>query len=302
MTRKSLAPMLAALLLSCSTAGAQSAWSAPGSLVDVSVAVDGAPAPLYGATDGSGRYYLEARRGAAYEVRIDNRSRERIGVLLSVDGLNTVSGEQDRSLLSPSDPGRMYVLEPWEGTTVRGWRISLSEVHRFTFVDEQTSYAARPGKANNKMGWIEVAVYREQRPYVWRYRERVPVTPYEPRRDAPPSARAEPPAAASPGTAEAPRDRDKAEVAPPDDVEAKRSSGFSDGLRRSYPGTGWGRSEWDQAVVVDFHPQPSPAERVTLRYEYASALARLGVLPRPWPYDRDRLSERDRGFARPPRF
>jgi hypothetical protein len=242
--------------------------------------VDGASAPLYTAPDGSGRYYLEARLGAGYEIRIGNRTRERIGVMLSVDGLNTISGERDRSLGSPSDPGRMYVLEPWEGTTVRGWRRSLSEVHRFTFVDEHASYAARSGKANARMGWIEVAVYREQRPDVWKHRERVPVTPSEPGRDEPRAMA--PPAAPAPGTAE----------------ESKRSGDYG----RSYPGTGWGRSEWDQAVLVDFHPQPAPAERVTLRYEYASALARLGVLPRPWPYERDRLSERERGFAKPPRF
>jgi hypothetical protein len=262
--------------------------------VDVSVAVDGAAAPLYPAADGSGRHYLEARPGASYEVRIDNRSRERIGVVLSVDGLNAVSGELDASRLRPSDPGRMYVLEPWEGTSVRGWRSSLSEVHRFTFVDERSSYAARAGKATSRMGWIEVAVYREQRPYVWRYRERAPVTPYAGDRD---EARPAPPAAAAPGRAEAPRDSE-GKLEERDALQPKRR----DESGRSYPGTGWGRSEADEAVVVDFRPQPYAAERITLRYEYAPALARLGVLPRPWPYEADRLSERERGFARPPRF
>jgi hypothetical protein len=291
MTRNFLGMTLSGLLLSCAPAAAHSSWNAPGSLVDVSVAVDGATAPLYPAPDGSGRHYLEARLGAAYEVRLDNRSRERIGVVLSVDGLNSVSGERDSSLARPSDPGRMYVLEPWEGTTVRGWRTSLSEVHRFTFVDERSSYAARAGKANPRMGWIEVAVYREQRPYVWRHP--VPVTPG---RDEP-RAMPAPPASAAPGTAgEAPRDRAQA-FEEQDALKSRRREDYG----RSYAGTGWGRSEWDQAVVVDFHPQSVPAERVTLRYEYAPALARLGVLPRPWPHDYDRLHERERGFAKPPR-
>ena len=45
------------------------------------------------------------------------------------------------------------------------------------------------------------------------------------------------------------------------------------------------------------------AERVTLRYEYASALRALGILPAPW-WARDRLRERDggTGFAKPPRW
>jgi hypothetical protein len=55
-------------------------------------------------------------------------------------------------------------------------------------------------------------------------------------------------------------------------------------------------------VVVDFNPEPTPADCVTLRYEYAGALRALGILPRPW-WSRDRLRERDRGddgFAKPP--
>jgi len=55
-------------------------------------------------------------------------------------------------------------------------------------------------------------------------------------------------------------------------------------------------------VVVSFEPESVPADRITLRYEYRSALLALGVLPRPWP-PRDRLRERERGdagFAKPP--
>ena len=291
MRRQLLGAGLSGALLSCAPAAAYETRAAVGSLVDVSVALDGARAMLYPARDGTGRFYLEARRGAAYEVRIDNRSHERIGVALSVDGLNAINGERDRSLTLPSDPGRMYVLGPWEGTTVRGWRTSLAEVHRFTFVDEAASYAARAGKANARMGWIEVAVYREQRPYVWRDRP-APITPFAGGRDEVLSMPTPPATAPPAAAAEAPRE------GAIEQHDAKRHDEFG----RSYPGTGWGRREWDQAVVVDFHACPEPAERITLRYEYASALARLGVVPR-WP-PRDRLSERERGrggFARPPR-
>jgi hypothetical protein len=55
-------------------------------------------------------------------------------------------------------------------------------------------------------------------------------------------------------------------------------------------------------VLVNFDPEPSPSERVTLRYEYGSTLRALGVLPRP-SYQADRLRERERGeggFAQPP--
>jgi hypothetical protein len=91
-----------------------------------------------------------------------NRTGERLGAAVVVDGLNAISGERE------AGPGRLYILGPWEETTVRGWRTSLSDVRRFTFVDERGSYASRSGKANGKMGWIEVNVYRERRRYVGR--------------------------------------------------------------------------------------------------------------------------------------
>lgn len=263
--------------------------AALGALVDVSVQVDGRDAALYAAPDGSGRYYLEARAGAGYAVRIANRTRERVGVVLAVDGLNAVSGEPEPAALgNPSaGPGRMYVLDGWEDVTVRGWRASLEEVRRFTFVDERSSYAARSGLANRKMGWIEVRVYRERRAQVWR----PPVPAREPealddeaRREADAAAPA-PPAA-------------RAQAAP----RSKSDSGELGGAGRSFPGTGWGAREDDPVRVVNFEPERTPADSVTLRYEYRSALVRLGVLPR-WRRERDRLAERDEargGFARPP--
>src|SRR5512139_1401918 len=94
----------------------------PAALVEVSVEIDGSPAALYPAPEGSDRYYLEARQGSRYSVSLANRTGERVGVVLTVDGLNAISGERD------AGHGRMYVLDPWQRTTVQGWRTSLREV------------------------------------------------------------------------------------------------------------------------------------------------------------------------------
>ena len=278
-------------------------WGEPqaGSLVSIDVAVDGRETPLYPAPDGSGRFYVQARAGSAYEVRLANRSGERLGVVLIVDGLNAISGER-ATVASPAN--RMYVLGPWDETTVRGWRTSLSDVRRFTFVDERSSYAARTGKANGKLGWIEVGVFRERdrealvtRPWwAWRDREE-DARASSGRADAQPPA-SEPPAAkrSAPGAA-----ADRAESKSRD--EAVGSLGYG-GAARSYPGTGWGDSAYDPPQVVQFSPEARPVELVTLRYEYASALRALGMLPS-WPPARDRLGDRERGqlgFARPPQW
>jgi hypothetical protein len=265
--------------------------------VAVSVEIDGRPASLYPAPDGSGRFYLEARKGARYAVTLANRTADRVGVVLTVDGLNVISGRREEGR------GRMYVLDPWQRTTVRGWRTSLQEVRRFTFVDEQASYAARSGKANEKMGWIEVAVYRERWDVVQaRPRLRWPEGP-EPVESERGRERAEAPAAAPTGSEHGQAGAPSAEApaAGARDTAEAQAPTFQ-GETKSYPGTGWGQRTRDPVVLVSFDPEPDPCERVTLRYEYRPALVALGVLPRR-PPPRDRLWERDRaqsGFAQPP--
>jgi hypothetical protein len=254
----------------------QSLTELPATLVAVSVELDGRPAPLFPAPDGSGRYYVEARQGCRYAVGLANRTGERVGVVLTVDGLNAISGERDTAR------GRMYVLDPWQRTTVRGWRSSLQEVRQFTFVDERASYAARSGKANEKMGWIEIAAYRERRAFVLSTPRHEP--PPRPLEGEAPEARGEARRDESGETAAAPTLQGGAPA-------------------RSYPGTGWGRRAHDPVVLVDFDPEREPAERVALRYEYRPALVALGVLPRRVPPSRDRLWERETaqpGFAQPP--
>ena len=259
-----------------------------GSLVDVTVEVAGRATPLFAAPDGSGRLYFEAREGHPYALRIANRTHERVGTLVVVDGLNAISGSREE--IGPGRPGRLYVLGPWEDVTVRGWRSTLDEVRQFTFVDERASYSARVGKANRRMGWVEVAVYRERYPAaVGGWRRQAPISPPDASRDR--SA----------------KEKNEADAAEAPAAKAGRSDG---GVAQSnpaptggHPGTGWGESTYDPAMVVSFEAADHPAERITLRYEYASALRALGVLPPPWP-SRDRLGERDRGdgFARPPNW
>src|SRR5438093_97872 len=273
---------------SASAHGGYDAGGRVGALVSVSLEVDGRPTPLYPAPDGSGRYYLEAWRGARYALRIANRTGERLGVLLTVDGLNAISGER-----APAGRagGRMYVLYPWDETVVRGWRTSLEEVRQFTFVDEERSYAARSGKANARLGWIEVEVFRERRPVVrpWPYWPRPDDGRYgEDQRE---ENRGEPDGKTKDEGASSARDGIAGRAPAPPATAAPAS-----------PGTGWGPRAEDPVRVVSFDPEPTPAERVTLRHEYASALRALGILPRQW-WARDRLRERERGesgFARPP--
>ena len=71
-----------------------------------------------------------------YSVQIRNRSNQRIGVVIAVDGRNIISG--DRSNLRPDE--RMYVLGPYQQETYEGWRTGKNRVNRFYFTDAGDSY------------------------------------------------------------------------------------------------------------------------------------------------------------------
>ena len=289
---------LVPLLAGTAAAPAWSGWT-PGSLVSVEVSVEGRDTRLYPAPDGSGRWYLEAREGARYAIRLTNRTSERLGVALCVDGLNVISGERLPASGPPGDPGRMYVLDPWDAVDIRGWRTSLRDVRRFVFVDERASYAARIGQANARMGWIELAVYRERYPRAARVWP-LPLDSYGDEARWP-----EGPAGKLPAPDRAEADRPSAELPPPAVMMPQVPPPYGPGSALpSYPGTGWGPRANDPAELVEFDPQAHPAERVTLRYEYRQALLALGIDLGGRP-PRDRLWERERGehgFAKPPRW
>jgi hypothetical protein len=280
MKSQRLGPALLAVLLAAPAAAHDSSTSV-GARVSVAIEVEGRTTPLWAAVDGSARRYLEAQEGKRYAITLSNRGGERVGVVVRVDGLNVVSGERDAGRR-----GRMYVLDPWQTSRVQGWRTSLSEVRQFTFVDERSSYAARSGKANPKLGWIEVFVYRERRA---RWEEPAPVLQ---------DSRSKQEDSRETNEAAAGESRARAQSAPAAPAEADTMSGAG----RSYPGTGWGRRTEDRVVLVDFDPEERACEELALRYEYRPALVALGVLPRPAPPS-DRLRERERaewGFAQPP--
>ncbi len=102
-----------------------------------------------------GRRYVEGRPGNEYAVRIRNCTDQRLLAVLSVDGVNAVTGET----ASPDQAG--YVIEPGGYVTVQGWRKDLNRTAAFYFSDPEASYAARTGRPND-LGVIGVALFRER--------------------------------------------------------------------------------------------------------------------------------------------
>jgi len=276
--------------------------AANGSLVDVQVLVGGQTAPLYFAPGRWDRRYFQALRGRNYALRVHNRTDRRVGVLIAVDGLNVVNGE--RSSLRRNES--MYVLDPWETATIRGWRTSLEQVRQFVFVDEERSYAERTGQANGDMGWIRVLAFEERRPLAWLDRPGFGRPHGDTRggrtddglrergsRDAMPQANEAPVIGA---------DR----VLKQEEMTAPRTAKKSMAESRAaapqtdtYPGTGWGERRQDPVRETRFVAAATPGDHLVFRYEYASSLRALGIR-----LDGDRLQDRERGelgFAKPPK-
>ena len=130
----------------------------------VSIEIVGADGQVFrefpvSARDGALRSYLQAEKGARYQVRVRNNSGQRLGLVIAVDGRNIING--GKSDLQRTEP--MYVLAPYETQDYAGWRANLAAINEFYFTEWSDSYAEAFGDASAR-GVIAVAVYGEVAP------------------------------------------------------------------------------------------------------------------------------------------
>lgn len=232
-----------------------------------------------------GKVYVAGMPGHRYSVQIANRIGERVLAVLSVDGVNAITGQT----ASPEQSG--YVLDPYQSTEVTGWRKSMSEVAQFNFSALSGSYAARTGRPEN-VGVIGVAVFREK-PLDLPWREGKIASAPLADRYSPPTAPAQPssskpaPASAPAGAAEA--DSAAAHSAVPADGTARAESPlYRHKLHRLAPeeslGTGHGAREVSPITYTQFaRAGAQPNEVVSVWYDSYRNLVARGVIPQPPP-------------------
>ncbi|MEP7098026.1 MAG: hypothetical protein ABI748_10220 [Dokdonella sp.] len=232
-----------------------------GSLLDLAV-VDrdtGTTLPTYAE---NGKLYVAGTPGHRYSVRLSNRSGGRVLAVLSVDGVNAVSGQT----ANPDQTG--YVLGAWQSTEISGWRKNLNEVAQFNFTALPNSYAARTGRPAN-VGVIGVAVFAERMP-AWREREAIA-------REAPPTS------APAPAPAQE-RSADQASASvqqqPAKSAARTQSEGFA--RRDERLGTGHGEREFAHVDQTTFErASRQPAETVAIWYDSYANLVAQGIIERP---------------------
>jgi hypothetical protein len=289
----------AVLFLALCSAAVAAPACATGNLVDVQV-VDRTQGQALTTYHRFGSDWVAGQPGHRYAVQMVNRTGARVLVVLSVDGINAITGET----AGIGQSG--YVLGPYQSAEITGWRKSAAEAAAFYFTSIADSYAARTDRPDN-VGVIGAAVFRER---VWRRPEprnyAPPPAPFESRdgmRDEGRGAReraqgfgsaapAAPEAQANARTAQraagesALQSRDAAKLEGPYGAEADRVAP----LAKSEPklGTGHGEREYAPVNQVAFERASSqPAEIVKVRYDSWNNLVAMGVLgsPRAWTPD-----------------
>jgi hypothetical protein len=254
-----------------------------------------------------GRLYVAGRPGARYGLRVTNHTGGRVQVVMSVDGVNIVSGE------TAGWDQTGYILHPYQSYEVDGWRKSTTEVADFTFAPLSRSYAARTGRPAD-VGVIGVAVFAEKG---W-----VPTPPPEPEARAvprrsgsgaaeryaqrgtdepaaqappiPPPPPPPPPAAAA---VTEPLPSGAARSAPADKAGQRLAEAAQPAPRDEKLGTGHGAREVSVVQMVDFERATQRPEFIEeVEYDTYVHLVAAGVIhpyaegprhPRPFPTNPD---------------
>jgi len=238
-----------------------------GSLVDLAV-VDRDTGETLRAYSHHGKVYVAGMPGHRYSVRMTNRTSGRVLTVLSVDGVNAITGQT----ASTGQSG--YVLSPWESAEIAGWRKSDDEIAQFNFTSLPDSYAARTGRPAN-VGVIGVAVFTER---VYRRDREDDLS----RNEAPP-APASPASEGLAGRAQAPAADAAKSVAQPAPREAQAEKRAFGGIAKDERlGTGHGAREYSHIDTTTFERSTSwPAEQVSIYYDSYRNLVAQGIIERP---------------------
>jgi hypothetical protein len=218
-----------------------------------------------------GRLFVAGEPGDRYSLRVTNHTGRRVLVVLSVDGVNILTGDT----ANYSQDG--YVFDPYQSYEVTGWRKSTTQVAAFTFAPLPQSYAALTGRPAD-VGVIGMAVFNERVPPPEAY-----VAP-ETGSDSTSSDRA-----SSRVDDEVSAQR-RESLAPPPPAAAEQSArgglaAPSGAFAKAEPlderlGTGHGAREWSEVTTVDFERASSYPQFVRqIEYDTRDHLIASGVIP-----------------------
>lgn len=129
--------------------------------INVTVLVNGRKIKEY---QHNGNSFVEAKYGSNYSIRVANNSYHRVMAIISVDGVDVISGKE----ATDASPG--YVIDGQSSLNIDGFRVDNSTVAKFTFTENDKSYTKEVVTGSSKnCGVIGVRVFSEkQKPIVIR--------------------------------------------------------------------------------------------------------------------------------------
>lgn len=103
----------------------------------------------------NGNTWIEGREGNTYTIQISNNSLNKVMFIVSVDGLDVISGQ----LAGPNSQG--YVLKAGESINIPGWNLNNNSAAEFYFSRTRDSYVNLIGGSTANTGVIGAMVFEE---------------------------------------------------------------------------------------------------------------------------------------------
>jgi hypothetical protein len=119
-----------------------------------------------------GMSFIEARAGTNYTVKIKNDNPYRVMAVLSVDGLDVVTGKP------AEETNTGYIIDAYSSLDVKGYRISDDNSASFIFTSKGNSYVQQVKSNATDAGVIGLRTFKEKVPYYsgWVLNSGVPYT------------------------------------------------------------------------------------------------------------------------------
>lgn len=121
--------------------------------IDMRVYVNGRSVREY---NHNGNTFIESRHGSNYTIKIKNDNAHRVMAVVSVDGLDVITGKPAED----SDKG--YIVDSYSSTEIKGYRLSDTDSAAFVFVSKDKSYTTNATGDPRNSGVIGIRVFEEK--------------------------------------------------------------------------------------------------------------------------------------------
>ena len=118
------------------------------------VLVNGRPVREY---THKGMQFIESRHGSNYSIKIKNDNGARVMAVVSVDGLDVITGKPAEKT------NKGYIVDAYSSTEIKGYRLSDTDSAAFVFVSKDKSYVANAAQGDKRnSGVIGIRVFEEK--------------------------------------------------------------------------------------------------------------------------------------------